>query len=208
MRIDRVIPTARNLWREQARWRWTTIGAVVSTVGMLFTGGLPGGGGSSGAPPNGSFPQTSLPGGGPTVIMPGAPADLDADKRLRAFYQAYVDADANRAQAGLRCEKLVRALAQLMTDDERSAKPAQVGAIDEAKHCAPLIRQLAADLLLDLPTPAREPEEVDEEPEPYRGVRCEQIGHFTPTPLHAARARLAAAWRPRRPAAPATCAAP
>jgi hypothetical protein len=141
MSIGRVLPTARNLWREQPRWRWTIIVAVVSTLGVVATGGYHGAGGGQGSTPPGSYAPTTVSGGGgaPNVIMPVAPTDLDADKRLRAFYQGYVDADAHKAQAGLRCEKLMRAYAGLSPDDERSAKPAQVNAIDEAKRCMPLM---------------------------------------------------------------------
>lgn len=140
MRVDRVLPTARNLWREQPRWRWTTLAAAFATVAALFSGGFGGGGQSPGM--GGSMPPPPMPSvgsGGGTIIVPGPPVDFDVDRRLRAFYQAFVDADANAAQPGLRCEKLTAAHALLAEGDENLAKPAQLSAIEEARRCVPLI---------------------------------------------------------------------
>jgi hypothetical protein len=141
MRVDRIFPTARNLWREQPRWRWTTVAAALTTVAALFTGGpggIPGGGGP-GQSAGTTYPPTTMPGGGgggPTIVMPGPPADLDAESRLRVLYQAHVDAEAIRAQAGLRCEKLAAAYGKLEPDDEAKAKkPLVIAAIEDAKRC-------------------------------------------------------------------------
>jgi hypothetical protein len=139
MRVDRVLPTARNLWREQPRWRWTTLAAALATVAALFSGGFGGGGQPPGMGGSMPPPMPSVGSGAGTIVVPGPPVDFDVDRRLRAFYQASVDADASKAQPGLRCEKLTAALAQLVEGDENLAKPAQVSAIEEAKRCIPLI---------------------------------------------------------------------
>jgi hypothetical protein len=133
MRVDRIWPTAKNLWREQPRWRWTTIGAAAATVLALLGGGLSGG---YKPPPS---PPPPTPGGQIPTLPPVPSGSFDVAKRLRDFYQAYVNADADKAKEGLRCEKLVAALGVLAEGDDKSAKPVQQAAIADAKRCVPSI---------------------------------------------------------------------
>src|SRR4030095_5224539 len=100
MDCSRLPAVARGLWRDAPRWRWTVIGAAIATVASVLTSAMA----TNPAQQQPTTPSTwpgAPPGGSPPgTINVTAPPDFDSDRRLRDFYQAYVNAGANKAQHG------------------------------------------------------------------------------------------------------------
>lgn len=146
-----LIWSARQMWADAPRWRWTVIAAALCSVGYLLSMAN-----SPTVPPPPAnqqqpVPQPVPPPPQPSPVRPIPPQEIDAGERLAAFFKS---TEVTPQTKGGRCEVLVAALDRLRPGDAQFAKPAQRSRLAEADACkAPLqasdgrVKAFASDLV-------------------------------------------------------------